>query len=797
MLNENAELSEQELRKIVATAILEYRQSVWLGEDEKARVFVQKEFGLRFELWKKAAELGVPEAQWFIGSCYENGIGTKKDDGEAVRWYQPAAEQGSPESQTSLANCLYYGQGVDENKAAAVKLYRVAADHGYAEAQNSLGICYINGDGVSEDSKEAVKWLQMAAVQGYPPAQTSLADCLQSGNGIELNDTEAVKWYRSAADQGYPEAENSLADCLRDGAGVEKNEAESAKWYRIAAEHGLAEAQWNLGFCYNQGRGVQCDDTEAVKWFRKAAEQGYSDAQISLANCLLDGVGIEKNAVEAVKWFRAAADQGNDDAQNRLGLLYDEGKIIPKDKAQAVALYQKAADQDNYFAQYNLAMMYRFGQGVSKDRTTAAAWFRKAAEYGLDRAQYRLGCLYLDGKGVARDETEGIKWLLKAAEQHYSPATRRLNKLRSGGPAEPDSVTPNEEPVQASPSPQATSEQHLEEKKAEEEGGVSVAAAELVVIQCKCGRLFSTPYRVDGSECECLSCHAGIKILAGPNPKTYLIADRFPEHKENTPQAIYATSISAVVTIVADDGTGSGFFVTSDGVIITNNHVVDGCASVLVKQSGAASVRGRVFRSFHHLDLAFIKVHTPRIIPYVRLAPQDQAQVGEAAFAIGSPHEFEGTFTEGCISGIDRVIDGCHFIQTDAPINPGNSGGPLLNAFGEVVGVNTLIRNDSQNINFAIPVSVVRDCLYEVERNRCVDKKYCTTCGYASADTSYCDNCGVKFDSANDAAQQSAVTVPQVAEQHKDGCAVCGAKLDPDSSYCPRCGTASNRGEIK
>ncbi|MBI3985295.1 MAG: SEL1-like repeat protein [Lentisphaerae bacterium] len=759
MLNDAPELSEQELRKIADDIRGKCLQMMWFDR-EKARNLLQKEYDLRFQLWKKAAEKGIPEGQWFVGACYQYGAGVTEDAKEAVGWYQKAAAQGHAAGQDSLANCLYDGIGIEKNEAEAVKWYRAAADQGFAEAQRNLGVCFDNGYGVPEDAKEA------------------------------------VSWYQKAAAQGYPEAQNSLAECLYDGTGIEKNEAEAVKWYRAAADQGLAEAQWSLGICYRDGFGVTEDDKEAVRWYQKAAVQGNPWAQNSLANCLFVGKGIAKNEDEAVKWYRAAADQDDAHAQNRLGLLYEKGKLVPKDKVKAVSWYRKAADQDLPVAQYNLAMSYEYGRGVSKDLTIAAEWYRKSAENGFDAAQYRLGCFHLDGKGVAHDEAEGIKWLQKAAEQRYAHATRRLNKLCAAIPEVPEHETQNERPDQEVPVPQEKNTPPVAEESEDKQTADSGVISELTVVQCVCGKLMSPPFSVKGGECECPSCHASIKIPPGPNPKTYLISDIFPDRKEDTPRRIYISAKPAIATIVTDGGTGSGFFVTSDGLIITNNHVVDGCDSVIVKQSDAAAIRGRVIRSFLRLDLAFIKIHTPRRTPFVRLALPSQANVGDVAYAIGSPHEFEGTFTEGVISSKDRVITGCHYIQTDAPISPGNSGGPLLNAYGEAVGVNTMFWNQSQNINFAIPASVVRDCLYEVVCSRCVDKKYCVICGHASADTSYCDNCGVKLKSVDDNAQQSVGKGPQVnGQQNQKVCGVCGAKLASTARYCLRCGASSSKGE--
>ena len=867
MSNNVPEMSEKEIRKIVEDAVREFRQMTQLGVN-KQKDFLQSEYDGRFQLWQHAAELGLPEGQWFIGGCHEYGIGFPRNIAEAIKWnlmaaehgfslaqvelggiyfdeecvnppdfaeafawYKKAAEQGDAEAQNCLGLCFEEGSGIEKNQAEAVKWYRAAADQGYAPAQYNLGVCYSNGDGVPEDDKETVKWYRAAAEQGLPDAQNSLGDSLLNGTGAEENDAEAVKWYRAAADQGYaeaqwnlgicyqngfgvpeddkqavewfqkaadqgfPEAQNYLAVCLSNGTGIQKNAAEAIKLYRSAADQGDAHAQSNLGFCYANGSGVPQDVKQAVVWFRKAAEQGNAVAQNELGYYLLYSVDIEHNEAEALQWYQAAADQDNADAQNRLGLLYEQGKVVAKDKVKAVFWYRKAADQDLPVAQYNLGLSCEYGQGVPKDPSAAAEWYRKSAETGFNAAQFRLGCSYLDGKGVARNEGEGIKWLEKAAKQHYAAATRRLNRLRAGPEAAQRRNSPADEPIQHTPATKAPIESPVANANAAVSDSDSSTVCELIVVQCICGRLMPHPYCPEGTKYECPSCHKETNIPAGSNPKTYLLSDAEYGHKEETPQAIYQSALPGIVTITAGNVTGSGFFLTSDGLIVTNNHVVDGCIEVVVKQSDTVSVRGQVIRSFRILDLAFIKVRASRPTPFLRLAQANQTQVGERAYAIGSPHQLEGTFTGGEISYKDRLVDGCHFIQTSAPISPGNSGGPLLNAYGEVVGVNTEIWKQSQNINLAIPSSVVRDCLYEVVSTCCVDKTYCPICGHSSVDTVYCDNCGARFERDQIAPQQPADEESAKVQQKPDCCVVCGAKLVPGAKYCPRCGTATNKGK--
>ncbi|MGK7872312.1 MAG: HhoA/HhoB/HtrA family serine endopeptidase [Xenococcaceae cyanobacterium] len=161
-------------------------------------------------------------------------------------------------------------------------------------------------------------------------------------------------------------------------------------------------------------------------------------------------------------------------------------------------------------------------------------------------------------------------------------------------------------------------------------------------------------------------------------------------------------------------GTGSGFIISVDGLIFTNAHVVRGADKVRVKLRDGRSFEGQVVGADPVTDVAVVKIEADNL-PTVTLGDSDQLQTGEWAIAIGNPLGLDNTVTTGIISAIGRssheigVPDyRVEFIQTDAAINPGNSGGPLLNAQGKVIGINTAIIRNAQGIGFAIPINRVQ-----------------------------------------------------------------------------------------
>jgi len=167
-------------------------------------------------------------------------------------------------------------------------------------------------------------------------------------------------------------------------------------------------------------------------------------------------------------------------------------------------------------------------------------------------------------------------------------------------------------------------------------------------------------------------------------------------------------------------GLGSGFIISKDGYILTNEHVINGADEIKVAIVGFDEpVEAELIGSDRELDLAVLKVDVKKDLPVLELGKSSEAKVGDWVIAIGNPYGLDHTVTVGVISAKGRPINikDRHYknlLQTDASINPGNSGGPLLNMNGEVVGINTAINAQAQGIGFAIPTSTVEEVLNEL-----------------------------------------------------------------------------------
>ena len=162
---------------------------------------------------------------------------------------------------------------------------------------------------------------------------------------------------------------------------------------------------------------------------------------------------------------------------------------------------------------------------------------------------------------------------------------------------------------------------------------------------------------------------------------------------------------------------GSGFVLHPDGYIVTNAHVVARTTDRKAIFADGSEYDAQLLAIDANRDLAVLKIDADRSLPALTLGRSDDLMVGETVIAIGNPLGYQHTVTAGVVSAVDRDLEFNAeqifrgLIQTDASVNPGNSGGPLLNALGELIGINTAIRSDAQNIGFAIPVDQLRELL--------------------------------------------------------------------------------------
>src|SRR5579875_1418396 len=185
-----------------------------------------------------------------------------------------------------------------------------------------------------------------------------------------------------------------------------------------------------------------------------------------------------------------------------------------------------------------------------------------------------------------------------------------------------------------------------------------------------------------------------------------------------------------------ESGLGSGVIVSQSGYILTNNHVVEKASSLKVNLSDGREFTAKTVGTDPQTDLAVVKINATDL-PVMPFANSDAARVGDLCFAIGNPFNQEHTVTMGIVSAKGRHLEGMthiqDFIQTDAAINPGNSGGALINARGELIGINTMILTGGSSfggeagnvgIGFAVPSNLAHQVMDQIEKNGKVSRGY-------------------------------------------------------------------------
>jgi serine protease Do len=176
----------------------------------------------------------------------------------------------------------------------------------------------------------------------------------------------------------------------------------------------------------------------------------------------------------------------------------------------------------------------------------------------------------------------------------------------------------------------------------------------------------------------------------------------------------------AVVMVSTPGGLGSGFIITADGHVVTNDHVVQGETKITVTlfekgKDGRIAKRKvekvKLVAINAYVDLALLKMEDQKGLPVVYLGDSDKIKMGESVYAVGNPLGLERSVSEGIVSTLNRPFEGLVYIQTTTQINPGNSGGPLFNLKGEVIGVTNMGYAFTEGLNFAIPASALKQFL--------------------------------------------------------------------------------------
>lgn len=211
-------------------------------------------------------------------------------------------------------------------------------------------------------------------------------------------------------------------------------------------------------------------------------------------------------------------------------------------------------------------------------------------------------------------------------------------------------------------------------------------------------------------------------------------------------QAILEKYIDNIIQIMTPYGTGTGFII--DDLIITNSHVVSGLNEVVISAKKIKRSVAKVIYDDTYYDLAFISAEFPTQRNPLKLSSKS-VEDGDATIAVGHPYGLNYSATEGIVSKASRFHGELEYIQIDAAINPGNSGGPLLNEDGEVIGINTFIIQNSNNLGFSLPYTYIQEALDGYKSLKCQNIIKCPSCKNLIDEKiivdNYCPKCGIKL----------------------------------------------------
>lgn len=637
-----------------------------------------------------------------------------------------------------------------ETSKSTFEELKAKAEAGDAAAQYQFGLHYARGDGAAKNYVEGLKWVRKSAEQDYAEAEWYLGNSYFGGRGLDRDYDLAFQWVQKAAKQGIVDAEATLGVCYEFGHGVDKNLAEANEWYRKAAQLNNAIAQNNLGAAMIQGRGIGRDVIQAYKWILLAGAQGNKTAlenvnryertltaeQLAQAKALAEafrsadlsaskeslpplptaaqssavaqnaspppvpqmgsgntlGVGQLPTPPPMSNYpsegqqstsgsLQERAEAGDPQAQCDLGIAYTAGNGVPKNFSQAVKWFRKSAEQNNAAAQYNLGVAYAQGLGgAHKSMVEAFKWYRNSAEQNYADAQYNLGCAYLFGQGVRKNGGEAFKWFGKASEQDVVDAQANLGYCYMNG------IGVQRDDIQAYKW-SALAAARGNEKAREYLGTLNSRMSRAAISQ---GQQLAKEFAPNQGGTE-----------PAPNPE-----------QPQPPQT----------GALRPHNTGTGFFITEDGYLITNNHVVQGGAAVQLI-SRHAKVVATVVEVDPANDLALLKAEGEYTA--LPIGSSFDVKLGDTVSTIGFPLiDLQGVspkFTRGEISSLAGFKDDVRYFQMSTQIQPGNSGGALVDEHGNVIGVTSatltagaLFKSRGvmpENVNYAIKSYLVADFL--------------------------------------------------------------------------------------
>ena len=415
---------------------------------------------------------------------------------------------------------------------------------------------------------------------------------------------------------------------------------------------------------------------------------------------------------------KTAAEKGDASCQNLMGVLYSRGRGVPKNEAEAANWFRKAAEQGHPQACFNLGRAYQFGHGVKASDEEALKWYGKAAAQHLPEAEFAVGLLTVD-----RNPREGMKWIRKAARQGLPGAEGFLGiAYDKGVDVKQNERTALKWYLLGANHGDPIAQTHLAALYEQGGKGIEQDAVEAYFWYAVAAQSQATPDK------ERKIAEDGVKRLSAKltRPQLADADDAVRKFTSGSAAAIRLPPERGSKTAAAGGprlyATGSGFYVTTTGHVLTNNHVVADCSEVKITEADH-STPAKVVATDPNLDLALVQL--PHAVPTAVVFRENAPRLGESVVVMGFPLSglltSDAVVTTGIVSALAGMRDDQHKLQISAPVQPGNSGGPLLDPAGHLLGVvvskldglrmASLTGAIPENVNFAIKGEEARSFL--------------------------------------------------------------------------------------
>jgi hypothetical protein len=572
---------------------------------------------------------------------------------------------------------------VPRDPGIAFAAMKRAADAGDVRAMTGMGLLYRTGVGTAVNASESKRWLELAAQAGEADALAHLGDFHQEAFATPRDPVAAQALYEQAAAAGSAYGRFRLSEVLR-----APDPRRANILLRQAAEQTERLAQWRLGQLLLSGSGgISPNRQEGLSWIEQAARGNLAIAQLELAQALLAPNQLGRNPEAAFQWAQRAAQQGLAPAAYLTGRLLERGEGTGADPVQAGQWYQRAAQGGVLTAWAALANLVASGKLGTQDFERAATLAQQGAQAGDPSAQVLLAQWYEQGRGVVRSATMAHAWTNVALGIMASLNVQTGTLL-------------------------GTAQQARERIGAQLDAG-QLAQAQALARDWRSGSM-------------------ALQLQSASDPLARAFRQQQPPLGQSLPappsaQASVTPAVPGASTLPGGAaasrriGSGSGFFVSDQGHLVTNQHVVQQCTQVrLAGQSQPLIPVGADAAA----DLAVLRTVAPRTggVARIRSGP---ARQGEDVITYGFPLQgllaASGQIATGIVAAMEGLRNDGSQLQINAPVQPGSSGGPVLDRRGEVIGVvvsklNALrvAQNTGdipQNVNFAIKPEVLRQFL--------------------------------------------------------------------------------------